>query len=70
MFGEIFGRRDQHRQLHKFLQLVQITKMFHCGCQRVERTNVRGFLAFLDGKIFTQAARNGQLSIHHRKRAA
>jgi hypothetical protein len=51
MFREIFGRRDQHCQLHKFLQPVQITKMFHSGCQRVERSDVRGFLALLDGKI-------------------
>src|SRR6266567_7602831 len=39
-------------------------------CQRVERSDTRGFLTFLDRKVFAQAAGNGELLIHHREGSA
>src|SRR5882762_851348 len=67
MLGKLLGRSYQHRQLDELLKPVQISEMLLCGCQRVERSDARGLLTFLDRKIFTQPARNGEFSIHHRE---
>src|SRR5260221_14595515 len=70
MLGKLLSRSYQNRQLDEFFKPVQIAEMLLCGCQRIERSDARGFLAFLDREIFTQAARNGELPIHHRQHSA
>src|SRR5207253_3054633 len=44
--------------------------MLLCGCQRGERSEARRFLAFLDRKVFAQAARNRELPIYDREHSA
>src|SRR6266516_4079183 len=44
--------------------------MVLCGCECVERSDPRGFLTFLDRKVFTEAAGDGELSIHYREHSA
>src|SRR5260370_10419663 len=45
-------------------------EVFLGGRRRIKRSDARGFLTFLDRKVFTQAAGNGELPIHHRESSA
>src|SRR5579864_5906104 len=70
VLGKLLGRRHQDRQLDELLKPVQVAQMLFCRGQRVERSEARGFLAFFDREVFTQASGNGELSIHYRERPA
>ena len=52
MVSEWFSRRDRDRQLDELFKQVQISQMFLCGCQRIESSDARHFLALLDRTIF------------------
>src|SRR5438128_7436585 len=44
--------------------------MVLCGCECVEGSDPGGFLTFLDRKVFTETAGDGELSIHQREHSA
>src|SRR5881394_2324659 len=70
VLSKLLSGGDQHCKLDELLKSVEVAEMLLCGCQRIERSDARGLLTFLNRKNFAQAAGNGELSIYHGQHSA